>query len=160
MKIQQIKGIALLIQALQKKDDLSFSEPGFKFKFNYGLTQNKKVIKDALISANEAMRIDKKFLEYEKKRTALCEKFCKKGEDKKPLIKNGMYEGLADNKLFIQAINKLEIEYKDSIHDDIPKINFYKINAAWLPINPSFTGQMQETLNPLLEYDNPSETEE
>lgn len=153
MKIQQVNGIALLIQALQKKDDHVFSKPEFKFKFNYGLTENKKVIRAVMESAIASMRADKKFLEYEKKRKILCEKYCKKDESKKPIIKNKMYEGLNESKPFLEAIKKLETEYKDSLHDDIPKINFYKINVKWLPINPSFTGQMQEILTPLLEYD-------
>lgn len=88
-------------------------------KFTYAVSKNKKLILPEIEALADAEKLSPELVEYDKKRISLCEKYCNKDENGKPItvpLPSGGtgYDGLGDdNKKFTDAIGKLQAEYKD-----------------------------------------------
>ena len=64
--------------------------------FAYARAKNKKLVLAELELLKGVLKDSDRFAEYDKKRIELCEVHCKKDKNKKPVMKNGKYEGLTE----------------------------------------------------------------
>lgn len=133
-------------------------------KFAYARAKNKKLVLDEIQLFEESIKPSDKFLEYNKKRIELCEKYCQKDKENNPIIKNNKYCGLERNNEFekeIELLNEeskevinekkgLEEEYNKMLMEEI-ELNFHKILLDDVPID--ITGQQLELIMPIIKGD-------
>jgi hypothetical protein len=155
MNAHAMAALANTIIQILGMPELTFEQAGFRTKFNYALVKNRKMLVTNFETLNEAQKADPKWVEYESKRVALCEKHCDKDKDGKPVMVGNMYSGLDERSIMnkpdvVKEFGDLSIEYKDHLHDevDISK-DIYKIEQAWLPVSPNWTGVLYAAIEEL-----------
>lgn len=109
-------------------------------KLAYTIVRNTKKLEEEINIYQELFKPSEKFLEFEEKRIELCNKFCDKNEEGKPIINNGVYQGVDKNNLFIVEYERLKNEYVNELKerdDQIKKMNEFlseEINFDFLKI--------------------------
>lgn len=120
--------------------------------FSYGIIRNKKLIKDEVESLEEAKTPSQEYLDYDRKRMLLCEKFADKNDNGHPIITKGQYvitEKLEEmkkemkvlveeNKQILDDFEKKSQEFVKILEEEV-EIDFYKMDFDVFPetIDPS-----------------------
>lgn len=80
----------------------------------YKIVKNRKLIEPEIEAIQEAIKPSEKFIEFEKKRVELCEKFCKKDSGGKAIVENNSY-AFEDSELpkFQVELKNLQSEYQE-----------------------------------------------
>ena len=144
-----------LLNALQGVSDLQ------GVKFAYVVTKNMNKIRSEIKILQKSVKTPEKFSEYENKRMRICNKYCAKDKDNKPIIENNAYTGLDDNKFFSFEIDKLQKEYKETIDkrkkqaeeykvmlEEETKVELYKVSLKNVP--EKITAQQLEKIMPIV----------
>lgn len=84
-------------------------------KFVYATIKNKRLIEQELKDCKDMLKDKKEYTEFNNKRGELCEKYCTKDKNNKPIIVNGKYTGLEVNSLFTKELKTLQKKYKEAI---------------------------------------------
>lgn len=142
------------LNSLQEKK-LEYTGHDAKIKFSYFVIKNLKIVQDLLKSFQEIQNKDERYKEYEKKRIELCEKYCKKDVDNKPIRDTGgNYLGLIDNQEFLNEINILREEYKDNLYENCSlDCEVLKIKSSYLPINQDLTIKELNILEKFIDWE-------
>lgn len=125
----------------------------------YFIIKNVKKIKDELEIAQDLLK-DEEYMEFDKKRIELCDKYAEKDEAGKSKLANGAYVIAEETKEeFDKKVSELQNEYQliiegykkkefDVLEEDI-KVDFYKIALDKLP--EDLTGIELSTISELME---------
>jgi hypothetical protein len=118
-------------------------------KFAYAVSRNIDLIKPELEALEKVSAPSKEYLEFEKTRVALVEKYAVKGEDGKFIMKNNEYEIpkekqeelntefgklREENKELFEARENQIKEYNDLLKEE-SKIELYKVTLNDVPAN-------------------------
>lgn len=134
----------------------------FNRKFSYCIVRNKMKIKDEINALAEAQKPSEEFVNYENNRLGLCEQFCERQEDGKPMYSNKNYVFSAENKSILDSkMDVLTKENEDVIntHNEQMKqivsileeeidVDFYQISIDDFP--DTITPDALETLSCLV----------
>lgn len=119
-------------------------------KFSHALSKNKAHLESEIKYLLKGLKPTKEYEPYEKKRTELCMKYCKKDKNGNPLIVREAYSfDIEDRKKFdIELVKLNEIdEYKDVVNkrdqqtkdyekhleDDVVNFDFHKLSIESIP---------------------------
>jgi len=89
-----------------------------KVKLNDLFITNVNKIEPILTSVKKSINISEEYKEYDTKRVDLCKKLALKDENNKPILKDGVFDGLENNVEFNKEIEALDLEYKDCIKEN------------------------------------------
>jgi len=109
---------------------------------------NYAVIKIEEVYSNLAKEFQTELEVLDKKRIAVCEKYCEKDENNKPIIKNNSYEGLKGNEEFEKEIKLLTEEKENYLKEEI-EIEGWEIKEEWL--DNRMQGNAQKAIIPFIE---------
>lgn len=131
-------------------------------KFAYAIAKNKKLVLAELEILKDVLKDSDNFIEYDKKRIELCEKYCTKDDKGKPVIKNRKYDGLTKNEEFTKKLDELGEKFKEVIDekkkraeeyknllDEEVEFEFYKIKLENVP--EDITAAQIESVDAILE---------
>lgn len=125
----------------------------------YFIIKNVKKIKEELDIAQDLLK-DEEYMEFDKKRIELCDKYAEKDEAGKSKLANGAYVIAEETKEeFDKKVSELQNEYQliiegykkkefDVLEEDV-KVDFYKIALDKLP--EDLTGIELSTISELME---------
>ena len=109
-------------------------------KFHYALGRNMARITSAMNEVRANNPIDEKENhKYEVERIKLLEEHCARSEDDKPIVIEGVYQGLEGNEEFKAKLDELNESFKDFIdlktraYSIELKIEFFKVLPEYLP---------------------------
>lgn len=84
-------------------------------KINAALIVNSELIKADIETLQAASKQTSAFEAYDVQRKALCEQYCEKGPNGKPVVQNNTYVGLEDNQSFETAMSALQADHRETI---------------------------------------------
>lgn len=99
------KELNVLLQSLNAVNALT------GVKFAYAVSKNKKMLMSELEDLQESIKPDKEFIEYDKQRVELCEKYASKDRNGKCDLVNNQYTFGKDRKKFDNEVGKLNKKY-------------------------------------------------
>ena len=130
----------------------------------YGIAKNKRIVETEVKSIEEAQKnqqLPEGIEEYEQKRLGLCEKFCDKDEEGKPVVNGNTFVIVKERPAFDTELLKLQeefkeplstrqkqdLEFQDFLKEEV-NVDFHQIKIDDLPNN--VTGQQVEVLGDII----------
>lgn len=87
-------------------------------KFSFTIAKNKEVIKPIVDKLNKMIKMSDRFMEFDKKRVEINEKYAERDEKGNPIMKEERFTIPKDKKEdFQKEIEALKTEYKDAVSE-------------------------------------------
>lgn len=87
-------------------------------KFSFTIAKNKEVIKPTVDKLNKMIKMSNRFMEFDKKRVEINEKYAERDEKGNPIMKEERFTIPNDKKEdFEKEIEALKTEYKDAVSE-------------------------------------------
>lgn len=93
-------------------------------RFAYAIAKNKKFIQEELELVEKTLVHSDEFKAYEEKRVELCKKHAHKDENGEAKMTNNAFD-IVDRKQFDKELKVLQEEYKDTLEENIKKVEDY-----------------------------------
>jgi len=131
-------------------------------KFAYAISRNTDMFGSVIKAIKKVLDPSKEYIEYDKKRFELAQKYADLDKDGKPVINSNSYVVRINRDKFDKEIEILTKEYKTAIDnqkklsDNMPQfleteeeVSYYKIKSEWVPL--TLNAQQLRALLPLID---------
>jgi hypothetical protein len=165
---EKVMGIVTILDALNvlEFDEKMYADEktsrSYWQKFAYAISRNTDAFSSSIKSIKKVLDPSKEYIEYDKKRFELAQKYADLDKDGKPIINGNSYVVRQNRDKFDREIEILTKEFKTAIDnqkklsDNMPQfleteeeVSCYKIKSEWVPL--TLNAQQLRALLPLID---------